>query len=204
MIDFSPVGSSGVIIQYEDIIALSGFNVVNHFRHKGIVDKSDVDLLTSYFNRRNVSVVDWVREESSLPIDEYMNSPIMWKPTMLYAYKIIDTAYKNGIKTLMIHSNKYVKSIEENMKSFQQPVTYIHGDIVPVLKQHPNITYITSHCDNIRKCLDEDVPPFVMTIIDDFGYVADIIQNKVDDQLRKKNILVFFTSIISGGFIYSE
>ena len=202
MVDFSLVGSSGVIIQYEDIISLSGFNVVNHFREKGIVDKSDVDLLTSYFNREKESVADWVREESSLPIDDYMNSPIMWKPSVLYAYKIIDIAYKSGIKTLFIHSNKYVKSIENNMKSFQQPVTYIHGDIVPVLRQHPNITYITSSCANIRKCLDEDVPPFVMTIIDDFGYVADVIQNRLDDQLRKKNILVFFTSIISAGFIH--
>ena len=202
MVDFSLVGSSGVIIQYEDIISLSGFNVVNHFREKGIVDKSDVDLLTSYFNREKESVADWVREESSLPIDDYMNSPIMWKPSVLYAYKIIDIAYKSGIKTLFIHSNKYVKSIENNMKSFQQPVTYIHGDIVPVLRQHPNITYITSSCVNIRKCLDEDVPPFVMTIIDDFGYVADVIKNRLDDQLRKKNILVFFTSIISAGFIH--
>lgn len=203
MIDFTSVGKNGVIFQYEDIISLSGFNVLNRFREKGIdqvKDKSEVDLVMSYFNRDQYSVADWVQQESSLPIQEYMNSPVMWKPSLLYAYKIIDTAYKSGVKTIMIHSNQYVKSIEDNMKTFTQPVTYIHGDIVPVLKQHPNITYITSLPDNIRKCADSGVP-FVLTIVDDFGYVHKIIQDKVDEELRKKNILVFFTSIISGGFI---
>lgn len=204
MIDFSKFGSNGVIIQYEDVISLYGFNVLYHFMKNNACDalrgKSSMDLMLSYLNREEESIVDWIRNESGLTIDPYMNSPIMWKPSLLYAYRIFDVAYKSGIKQLMIHSNKYVKAIENHIQSFPQSVTYIHGDIVPVLKQYPNVTYITSSPSNIRKCLTSGVP-FVLTIIDEFGYVGNIIREGVDKQLRDKNILVFYTGILSGGSI---
>jgi hypothetical protein len=202
MIDLSKIGNAGLIIQYEDIVSLYGFNVLKYFKEKHLSDKldsmSNEDLVLSYINRTTFDVSDWIQQEFNLTIDPNMDSPIMWKPNMLYAYKMFDTAYKNGVTKLTIHSNSYIPSIEKYIQSFQLPVQYTHGDIVPVLKQLPNVTYTTSDPNNIRSCLHADVP-FVLTIVDDFVYVSEIIKDKVDDALRKKNIFVFYTGIISAG-----
>lgn len=202
MIDLSKIGNAGLMIQYEDIVSLSGFNVLKHFRGKHMSDTLDAlseeDLIVQYINRDIVSTKDWIQREFNLEIDSNMDSPIMWKPNLLYAYKLFDTAYKNGVKTLMIYSNQYNSSIEKYTQTFQLPVQYVYGDIVPVLREHPNITFTTSSPDRIRDCLRANVP-FVLTIVDDFVYVGEIIRDKVDQALRNKNIFVFYTGILSAG-----
>lgn len=202
MIDFENVGNAGLMIQYEDVVSLSGYNVLKYFRDKHISDELNSipndDLLLMYFNREIYDVSQWIKTEFDIHVDSNMESMIMWKPNMLYAYKMFDTAYKNGVKQLMIYSNQYNKSIESYLKTFRIPIKYIHGDLVPVLREHPNITFTTSSPIYIRECLQSHVP-FVLTIVDDFMYVADIIRDKVDEQLRSQNIITFYTSIISAG-----
>jgi hypothetical protein len=55
MVDFSFVGKEGIIIQYEDIISMVGFNVIRYLRAKNANEKamgmSLEDILLSYINR---------------------------------------------------------------------------------------------------------------------------------------------------------
>ena len=204
MIDFNNVGNAGLMIQYEDIISLSGYNVLKRFRGRNINTRldqmTDKDLLLMYMNRDGYDVSKWIHDEFHLDVNSNMNSEAMWEPNMLYAYKMFDTAYKNGIKTLMVYSDQYNPAIKTHLKSFRIPIEYYHGDLVPVLREHPNITFTTSSPFSVDACLQSNVP-FVLTIVDDFMYVADMIQRKVDDRLRAKNILTFYTSIISAGIV---
>ena len=85
------------------------------------------------------------------------------------------------------------------LKSFEVPeLKYIHGDIKDIMSDKPNYTLITSDVNNIRKCLDIKTP-FVVTIVDDFMYVSDIVKEKVDEELRRRGKFVFYTGIVSGG-----
>lgn len=206
MVDFSFIGKEGLIIQYEDIVSLIGFNVVKYFRSKNVNDKackmSVEDILLSYFNRTTEDVSTWLKSEFDIDLDvkDYLNSVGLLQPNVRYAYKIFDSAYKNGIKNLIIHSNLYSPVIEQFVGAFPFPVKYTHGDIVSVLNNNMNATFITSSPSNIEKCLDVKVP-FALTIVDDYMYLADLVTNKFDEKLRKQNVFVLYTSIISAGII---
>jgi hypothetical protein len=206
MIDFSFIGKEGLIMQYEDIIAMTGFNIVKYFRTKKVNEKackmSDEDILLSYLNRESEDVTLWLKNEFGISLDmkDYVESVHVYKPNWLYAYKIFDTAYKNGIRKLIIHSQYNSPAIKNMINTFELPIEYTHGDIVPVLKDNKNVTYMTSLPTNIKRCLEVN-QPFALTIVDDFMYVADVIVQKLDEQLRSKNVYVCFTSILSSGLI---
>jgi hypothetical protein len=74
----------------------------------------------------------------------------------------------------------------------------VHGDIIPILNERPNITFTTSNPISIQKC-KEVKAPLMLTITDDFMYVSDIIESGIVDVLRKSNKIVMFTSISTNG-----
>lgn len=207
MIDLSFIGKDGLIIQYEDIISLIGFNVICYLKDNGIkndkINRMSVnDILLSYINRQTEDISKWIKEEFDIDCDlsneQYQNSIAMFRPNMLYAYKLFSYAYKNGIKQLYIHSNQYSKIIEQSLRTFDVPIEYIYGDIIPELNKRMNYTYITSSINNIKRC-NEVVKPFSLVIVDDFMYVADLLIDKIPEQLISKNIFVQYTSILSAG-----
>ena len=137
----------------------------------------------------------------NIPYDTMMKSPIACKPNLAYAFKMLQAAHTNGIRNFVIHSNIYSPVIEKIVKGLEIKTTYVHGDIVPVLRSLPNCTYTTSNPDNIRKCMDVQVP-FALTIVDDFQYVAPIVLDQpFIDKLREQNVFVQFTGVISAGII---
>lgn len=207
MIDLSFIGENGMIIQYEDIISMIGYNVASYLKEKNMNDKlnkiSKEDIMLSYINRTDEDVDKWLLNNFDIEfnIQDYTESKAALKPNLMYAYRIFSTAYKNGIKKLIIHSEFKSDIIKEIIdKTFDVPVEYTYGDIVPVLKNNVNSTYMTSCLRNIKKCLDINIP-IALTIVDDYMYVGDIIINKIDEKLREKNIFVCYSGIFSGGFI---
>ena len=81
------------------------------------------------------------------------------------------------------------------------PITYVRGDVIPVIKQHPNCTFLTSNTDVIKRLQTESVPPFALTIVDTFIYVAPVVKEEFINSLREKGIFVGFTNILSAGLI---
>ena len=207
MVDFSFIGKEGLIVQYEDVVSMIGFNVITYLRSKNVCNKaskmSEEDILLSYLNREKEDISAWLKREFDVDFDinEYLESIHALRPNMQYSYKVFDTAYKNGIKNLIVHSNQYSPIIEKFVtQSYQLPVKYTYGDIVPVLNSNKNATFLTSNPNNIKACLNVKVP-MALTIVDDFMYVADILLDKVDEQLRERNVFVCFTGVISAGII---
>ena len=207
MIDLSFIGKDGLIIQYEDVISLMGFNVIRYMilHDKGndaMKRMSLEDILLSYINRPSYDIDQWIKNTFGLDMHylDARESIPMVIPNFIYAYKLFMESHKQQISSLWIHTNEYYKGIETTMlKSFDVPIQYIHGDIVPVLQEHPNITYITSCPDNIMKCL-EVTAPFVLTIVDDFSYIGEVlVKKKIEETLRHQGKFVFYTSILSGG-----
>lgn len=206
MLDFSFIGKEGLILQYEDVISLTGLNIVRYFQKENVNEKivrmSVEDILISYLNRETEDVSSWLKTEFDIDINmtDMNDSITVLQPNMLYSYKMFDSAYKNGITNLGIHSNMYSPVIEKFLSTYQIPIKYTHGDIVPVLNRNKNVTFTTSSPSVIKRCIDVDVP-FMLTIVDDYSYTAGIIKNHFDDKLRKHNVFVAYTSILSAGMI---
>lgn len=205
MIDASGIGKAGLIIQYEDVISLLGYNIAEYLRDNKVNDKFDrmshEDILLSYLNREHESINQWFSDvfEYDINYKTLGESRIMCKPNMCYAYKVFQESIKNGITNLMIYSNDYFKAIEDYLKSFGiKSLQYQHGNIVELLDNNPNCTFITNNSDAISKCTDVKAP-FVLTIADDFIYVRDILSSGICEELRNQSKLVFFTNILSGG-----
>ena len=205
MVDASVLGRNGLIIQYEDVISLFGYNIAEFLRDKKINDKlermSHEDILLSYLNRETYSINEWIKSSFDFDIDykDLLSSRIMFKPNMCYSYKVFQESIRNGIKNLIIYSNEYSDAIKDFIPSFQiDTLKYHHGDIVSLLDNNPNCTFITSNPISIEKCKDVKAP-FVLTIVDDFIYVKDILLSGIDEELRKQSKLVYFTGILSGG-----
>ena len=60
------------------------------------------DILLSYINREHENIAIWLKETFDIDnfnINDYIESTNTFQPNLLYAFKIVDTAYKNGIKT---------------------------------------------------------------------------------------------------------
>lgn len=205
MLSFENIGSEGLIIQFEDCISMIGFNVIRYLHSKNVLSEMSLeDILLEYINRENEDYEKWISDKIGYPFktESFIDSINAFQPSWMYAYKVFDTArqYKQD-KNLFIHSNKEIPFINDLIKhTFDSNVKYIHGDIVPILDKHPNITYLTSLPSNIKKCLDVKVP-FVLTIVDDFIYTSDIMTDDIPKQLKSKNKIVNYTSIFSSGFI---
>lgn len=209
MVDFSFIGKDGLIIQYEDIISLIGFNVAQYFHGKGVNDKLDrmsvEDILKSYFNRQTEDIPKWLKESFNIDFDMSMceSSILAVRPNNMYAYKVFDTAMRHMLKNLIIFSDISSIHIDRHIESSFEGinVNYISNtDILDVLKKYPNSTFITSSCNNIRKCCNTNVPT-VLTIVDDYDYIINVMN---DETIKKfdniDNVYVQYTSILSAGF----
>ena len=202
MIDFSDIGQNAFVIQYEDLISLMGLNVVRYIREMKHQPHDD-ELTLAYLNRKEFDMGKFVYEQTEMnfPYHQMLQSPIACKPNLAYAFKMITTAYQNGIKSFDIHSNTYSPIIEKFVNSLEIKTNYVHGDILPVLHNLPNCTYTTSITENIRKCLDVDVP-IALTIVDDFQYQYPIVtDDHLIEALRNHNVYVQFTGVISAGIV---
>jgi hypothetical protein len=207
MVDMSFIGKNGFIIQYEDIISLWGYNALLKLKESNLIDResSTDSLLLDYFNREIENPFTYINEKYhvNFPIDAMYKSKKVLRPNMLYAFKIFLTAYQNGIKELLVFSNKRSSIIDKYIKNEipDIPIKYVHGDVVPVIKQHPNCTFLTSDTNIIKRFVDEDIPPFALTIVDTFSYVAPVVKDSFVELLRRKGVYVGFTNILSAGLI---
>lgn len=208
MIDLTFIGKAGLVIEYDDIVSLTGMNIVNYLMEKDKSLKVDdgmssfEDILASYINRADKDFSIWIKQLIGLDVkkENFINSYRAFKPNLFYAYKLIPNAYKNGIKDLYIYSQYESDVIKEYLKSFEVPVGYVYGDIREVMKDKVNYTYITCDPENVRRCRDIDTP-FAVTICDDYMSMAPIVKDHVDEDLRNKGKFVSYTSILNAGGI---
>lgn len=208
MIDLTFIGKAGLVIEYDDIVSLTGMNIVNYLMEKDKSLKVDdgmssfEDILSSYINRTDKDFSKWIKQLIGLDVkkENFINSYRAFKPNLFYAYKLIPNAYKNGIKDLYIYSQYESDVIKEYLKSFEVPVGYVYGDIREVMKDKVNYTYITCDPENVRRCRDIDTP-FAVTICDDYMSMAPIVKDHVDEDLRNKGKFVSYTSILNAGGI---
>ena len=202
MIDFSDIGSRAFVIQYEDLISLIGLNTVSYILSKQDQNTSD-DMILAYLNRENYDMSRFVKEHTHVDfsLENMMQSKLACVPNLAYAFKMMSAAHQHGIRDLYIHSNLYSPIIENFVKQLEIPTNYVHGDIIPVLRNLPNCTYTTSDPNNIRTCLNVNVP-FALTIVDDFQYVGPIVTDEnLLKELEKKNVYVQYTGVISAGVL---
>lgn len=208
MIDLTFIGKAGLVIEYDDIVSLTGMNIVNYLMEKDKSLKVDAgmssfeDILSSYINRTDKDFSIWIKQLIGLDVkkENFINSYRAFKPNLFYAYKLIPNAYKNGIKDLYIYSQYESDVIREYLKGFEVPVGYVYGDIREVMKDKVNYTYITCDPENVRRCRDIDTP-FAVTICDDYMSMAPIVRDHVDEDLRNKGKFVSYTSILNAGGI---
>jgi len=208
MIDLTFIGKAGLVIEYDDIVSLTGMNIVNYLMEKDKSLKVDAgmssfeDILSSYINRTDKDFSIWIKQLIGLDVkkENFINSYRAFKPNLFYAYKLIPNAYKNGIKDLYIYNQYESEVIREYLKSFEVPVGYVYGDIREVMKDKVNYTYITCDPENVRRCRDIDTP-FAVTICDDYMSMLPIVRDHVDEDLRNKGKFVSYTSILNAGGI---
>lgn len=206
MVDFGFVGKEGIIIQYEDIISMVGFNVIRYLRANGANEKamgmSLEDILLSYINRDSESPEIWLKNDFGVDfkVSDYLNSINAFQPNWLYSYRLFDVAYKNGTKKLIIYSIYDIPIIKNILSSYTVPVEFATGDIKSVLEKNINATLMTSSTQTLKRCLETDVPAAI-TIVDDFLHLAPAVADNIGDKLKDKNKYVSYTSIISGGLI---
>ena len=207
MVDFSFIGREGLIIQWDDVIAMIGYNVARYLKSKGykndkLCEMSNEDILLSYINRPNEDLAIWLKENFDIEFDlsRYKDSIVTWQPNWAYPYRIIKAANDNKLQNLCIYYEKDIPIIRRYVETFDAPVEYLSGDISKILSEKVNYTFITASPTNIRKCLDLEVP-LAITIVDDFMPIADIVIEDVATKLREKNKFVNFTGIVSAGLI---
>ena len=206
MVDFRVLGREGLIIEYTDIVSLVGYNIIKYLKSNNINNDiiqrmSDEDILLSYVNRTNFNISSWIKDTFNMECDisDYLESDIAFKPNNVYAFKMFSYASKEHIKNLYIYSDIYSPIIEKNIKMFNVPeLKYVYGDIIPILNEHPNSTLTTSNPHTIKQCYDVKAPTLI-TLVDDFMYVGEIIDTHLVDRLRGTNKIVMFTSISSNG-----
>ena len=206
MIDFSFVGTEGIIIQYEDIISMIGFNVIRYLRAKNTNEKamgmSLEDILLSYINREKEEPEIWLKDQFGLDfkVEDYLDSINAFQPNWLYSYKLFDAAYKNGTKKLMIYSVYNIPIIKKILTSYPAPIEFVSGDIKSVIEKNTNATLMTASTKTLNRCLETEAPAAI-TIVDDFLHLAPAVIDKIGDKLKEKNKYVCYTSITSGGLI---
>lgn len=200
MVDFRTVGSTGLIIQYEDIISLVGYNIITYLKSRGINNAkvegmSDKDILLAYVNRTEPDISKWIKDTFNIDCstEYFADSEMAFKPNNLYAYKVFSTAYKEKHSTLMIYSEFKSPVIEKYIESFNVPtLQYVHGDIVNILDKNPNITIMTTMPATLEMC-KKSKAPFMIVLADDFMYVNP----KLQDELSGTNKIGMYTSIMS-------
>ena len=210
MIDYREAGKSGLIIQYEDLISMIGYNIAKLYRQnhlsKKLEDMDIKDVLLSYVERTEEDPFVWLRNEYDIDIkntDEMLTSFLAMQPSLLYSYKFFAASNEEKMNNLIIYSDKYSPIAEETAKSYGiNGVTYFHGNLEGLLKTYPNGTFITAATKSINICRDLKVP-MCLVICDDFLYTMKfMVENKMEDILKKKgNIILRYTSALSAGLI---
>lgn len=208
MIDLSDIGSSALIVQYEDIVSMIGYNILKNFHGRGINKKLDSmstkDMLLSYLNREEENYETWLKSEYGIEVNfnDMLKSFAAMQPNLIYTYKVFQYAYHEKRSNLILFSNKYSPIAEQAKDSYGFPgVKYHHSDIISLIKENPNCTYITSDIENIKKCKDIDIP-FVLCICDEYLYTSKIFSDNIEKELKEKgNIILRYTNIVSAGVI---
>lgn len=206
MVDLRILGREGLIIEYTDIVSLVGYNIIKYLKSNKLKNEtmnrmSNTDILLSYVNREVFDISKWISDTFNIKCDikDYIDSDVAFAPNNVYAYKMFTQSSKENIKQLYIYSETFSPIIEKNIKTFNVPdLKYVYGDIVPILNEHPNSTFMTSNPLSISKCKDVKAP-ILLTIVDDFMYIANVVETKVIDELKSQNKIVMFTSISSNG-----
>lgn len=207
MVDLSIIGKAGLIIQYEDCVSLIGFNIAKEFRqienHK-FNSMSIQDILLSYVNRESEDYVEWLKENDvSVDPKEMLKSFKAMQPTLSYSFRVFSTASSEKLNNLIIYSNEYSPIAEQSASVYGTDVSvkYKHSNIIDFINKTPNMTLITSSHKTIRECVEINAP-LCLVICDDFGYLADLYDDGTISKLEKKdNILLRYTSVLSGGVI---
>lgn len=207
MFDLSFIGKEGVIAQWDDIIAMIGFNVARYLKSKGYKNNklskmSNEDILLSYINRPNEDPAIWLKEEFDIDfrVEDYKDSMITWQPNWVYFYKVFKASYDNGVKNLYVYTDKHIPIVEQYITTFDVPIKYLHGDIIKILDEHPNYTFMTASSENLKKCLEVKAP-LAIVIFDDFMHLADVVVDGIGDKLREHDKFVNFTGLVSAGLI---
>jgi len=206
MVDLRFLGKEGLIIEYTDIVSLVGYNIIKYLKSNNINNDvvqrmSDEDILSAYVNRETFDISKWIKTTFDIDcnIDDYNDSILAFKPNNVYAYKMFTQASKEKMHNLYIYSEKYSKIIEGYTEAFNIPeLKYVYGDIIPILNKQPNSTLTTSNPETLKRCVDVTAPTLI-TIVDDFMYVSEIIKSKIHDKMRGTNKIVMFTSISDNG-----
>jgi hypothetical protein len=212
MVDLSFIGKEGIICSYEDVIAMVGYNVADQYRENGIIssDISDQQLISNYVNRNTYNFSEYLQkfgvnkdDADYISKDEvYYSSARALRPTNKFIYKIFEAAKVESVPYLAIYSKQYSSHIEKYIKgTFPFKIDYVHGDILPVIKNHINATIVTSDLDVINKCADIEEPT-VLTVCDDFLYLSQMFSDGTETKIKKRNnIFLGYISCIKAGFI---
>jgi hypothetical protein len=157
MVTIDEVGKAGLIIQYEDLISMIGFNIAKQFRSNNLSEKlvsmSMQDILASYLNREDEDYSVWLKKEFGIDINpnDMLSSFLSMQPNLLYSYKVFPACHKERQDNLFIYSDKYSKIAEECIDTFGfKGVNYVYGDIDKFIKEHPNSTFLTASTKSIN------------------------------------------------------
>jgi hypothetical protein len=209
MLSFDGIGKAGLIIQYEDLISMIGYNVAKHFRSNNLCEKlvnmSIQDVLTSYLDRDDERYELWLKKEFDIDVnpDDMLSSFLSMQPNLLYSYKVFPACHKERQDNLFIYSDKYSKIAEECIDTFGfKGVNYVYGDIDKFIKEHPNSTFLTASTKSINVVKNTN-SPICLVVCDDYKYTIDyMVKNNLDKELSDKgNVFLRYTSIISAGVI---
>ena len=211
MIDLRKIGENGLIIQYEELIAMVGYNVAKSYRGKGIskkLDDSDIkDVLLSYINRSDEDYAVWLKNEYDIEIPDknaLLKSFLTMQPNLLYSYRMFTSADSEKIQSLYIYSEDYSPIAEESIKSYGvNNLKYIHQNIGAFLNVHPNMTFITSSTKSIDECCSVVEAPLCLVICDDFMYtMRHMLESGKESSIKeKRNVFLQYTSVISAGVL---
>lgn len=210
MVDLNDIGKAGLMIQYEDLIAMVGFNIAKQFKSNHLSEKLDSmtvqEVLSSYLNRPDEDYSVWLKKEFDIDIDpKAMNSSFLsMQPNLLYAYKVFPASHKEHQDNLYIYSDIYSPIAEQSLQTYGcgGAVQYIHNDLAGFLKERPNMTFITSSTKSIDIVRNMNVP-ICLVVCDDYLYTINhFVANKLEKEITNKhNIILRYTSIITGGII---
>lgn len=211
MIDLRKIGADGLIIQYEELISMIGYNVAKSYRGKGIskkLDETDItEVLLSYINRSDEDYAVWLKNEYGIDIpnkDILLESFLTMQPNLMYSYKMFTTADAEKIQELYIYSEEYSPIAEESIKSYGiNNLKYIHQNIGEFLNRHPNSTLITASTKSIDVCRDVVSAPVCLVVCDDFMYtMKHMVESGKESSIKdKSNVFLQYTSVISAGVL---
>ena len=73
MFSLGEIGEAGMIIQYEDLISMTGYNVAKQFKSNNLSEKlagmSIQDVLASYLDREDEDYSIWLHKEFNIGIN---------------------------------------------------------------------------------------------------------------------------------------